>query len=375
MPNVAVASGDGQWAFDIDAQVATSGRAAMVMRVEPGGGSNSRLDYYQCADFACDGHNLVPLTSLGGDPMEPALEYDRGGTPVIVYYDSASPYGLRLSRCRNLVCSETETPLVLTTGIDNGREPEVITTTSGRLLIASRVGTGINSRLQFSRVVCDTDCVNVGAGALLSRGGYDPTLVVDPQGIPFVVHFRPDGINSKVHLERCDDDSCTSATNMWESTGWSSGDAILDANGFLLIALVSNNQLRISSCLTWNCAAGPSNILTGTSNIAGMVDISLALGADGRPVGAYSDQPSTERRLVYVKCSTTNCLDNGGFIAAHTQVQTSVFGQRGSFADVIVESNGYPVIFDQVDFSPAGGKQIGITSCANPYCLPWIRTP
>ena len=375
MPRVAAASGNGQWAFDIDATVATSGRAAMVMRVEPDGGSDSQLAYYSCADFACRGYSTVPLTSLGGDPMEPALEYDRAGNPVIVYYDSASPYGLRLTRCSDLVCTETETPLVLTTGIDNGREPEVITTSSGRLLIASRVGTGINAQLRFSRVVCETDCVDVGAGPLLSRGGYDPTLVVDPQGIPFVAHFRPDGVNSKVHLERCDDDSCTSVTNMWESTGWSSGDAILDANGFLLIALVSNNQLRISSCLTWNCAAGPGSILTGTSNVTGIVDISLALRADGRTLGAYFDQPNTDRRLVYFKCSTTSCLDNGGFITMHTQVQTSVFGQRGSFADVVVESNGYPVIFDQVDFVSAGEKQIGITSCANPYCLPYIRTP
>jgi hypothetical protein len=105
----------------------------------------------------------------------------------------------------------------------------------------------------------------------------------------------------------------------------------------------------------------------------------LALGSDGQPVGAYSDQSGSSRRLVYFKCSSRNCLsyisfDNWG-LSWRTRVQEPIFEPRGSFADVVVASNGYPIIFDQTDISPAGDEKIGITTCGNPYCLPYVRTP
>lgn len=378
--SVVTARDDDRSAFDIDASVATTGRAAMVLRIEPSGGGNSQLAYFSCADFGCEDFDYFPLTSLGGDPIEPALEYQFDGNPVIVYYESAAPYGLRFVRCLDDRCTTSDPPLILTTGLDVGREPEVITTSFGQFLIAYRAGSSPNSELRFARVSCDTPgCIDVGPGNALPRGGYDPTLVVDPQGIPFVVHFTADGANSQMHVERCDNESCTSVTNKFSVNGPSSGDAILNADGFLILASVQNNQLTFRNCMMENCSVGVGLIASATTSITGVSDVTLALGSDGQPVGAYSDQSGSSRRLVYFKCSSRNCLsyisfDNWG-LSWRTRVQEPIFEPRGSFADVVVASNGTTVILDQTDISPAGDEKIGITTCGNPYCLPYVRTP
>lgn len=371
--------------YDIDADVDFYGRAILVQRSEPLAGGNSVLDLVRCEDFGCSGYNELELTNLGGDPIEPSIELDSSGLPIIAYYESAAPYGLRLVRCDDRYCSATSQPTVLTTGVDNGREPTIATLIDGGVLIAYRVGSGTSATLAAKRAMCNVPqgaCDTIQTALTTADGGYDPSIVISPTGIPFIVHFRSDGANSRAFVTRCSNTWCATADLTSEFMGPSGGDATLTADGGLLVVGHHGSNVYFIRCLRQDCTPGPSNYARYTKAIGSPVsNVSIAIGERGLPVGVYSDNPGTGTRLVSFSCYSSDCLYYDSFSPTSynsiwtTRVQYEYFEPRGQSTDVVVTSNGRALLFDQATDPNSLRTTLGITACANPYCLPYLRTP
>lgn len=371
--------------YDIDADVDFYGRAILVQRIEPLAGGNSVLELVRCADFGCSGFNELELTDLGGDPIEPSIELDSSGLPIIAYYESAAPYGLRLVRCDDQYCSTMSQPVVLTTGVDNGREPTIATLVDGGVLIAYRVGSGATATLAAKRAMCNVQegaCNTIQTALTTTNGGYDPSIVISPTGNPFIVHFRSDGANSMALVTRCSDTWCSAADFTVSFPGPWGGDATLTADGGLLVVGHRGWSVYLIRCLAQDCTPGPSSYASSTKAIGSPVsNVAIAIGEQGFPVGVYSDNPGTGTRLVSFSCYSYDCLyldlsqpTNYNSIWT-TQVQAGVFEPRGLSTDVVVTSNGRTLLFDQATDPNSSRTRLGITACANPYCLPYVRTP
>jgi len=371
--------------YDIDVDVDFHGRAILVQRNEPLAGGNSVLGLVRCEDFGCSGYNEFKLTNLGGDPTEPSIELDSSGLPVIAYYDSAAPYGLRLVRCDDPTCSLMSAPTILTTGIDNGREPTIATLVDGGVLIAYRVGSGATATLAAKRAVCNVQegaCDTIQNALTTPDGGHDPSIVISPSGNPFIVHFRSDGANSRAFVTRCSNTWCTTADFSEPFLGPSGGDAVLTADGGLLVVGHHGSDVYFIRCLRQDCAPGPSNHARYTKAIGSNVStVAITIGDQGWPVGVYSDNPGTGTRLVHFACYSYDCLyydsNSPTFYNSiwTTRVQYEFFEPRGQYADIVVTANDRALLFDQATDPTSFRTTLGITTCANPYCLPYVRTP
>ena len=371
--------------YDIDTDVDFNGRAILVQRSEPLAGGNSVLNLVRCTDFGCSGYNALELTDLGGDPIEPSIELDASGLPIIAYYESAAPYGLRLVRCDDQYCVTMSQPVVLTTGVDNGREPTIATLVDGGVLIAYRVGSGTSATLAAKRAMCNVQqgaCDTIQNALTTADGGYDPSIVISPTGIPFIVHFRSDGANSRAFVTRCSNTWCAAADFTSEFMGPSGGDATLTADGGLLVVGHHGSNVYFIRCLGQDCTPGPSNYARYTKAIGSPVsNVAIVIGEQGLPVGVYSDNPGTGTRLVSFSCYSFDCLyyDSSSPTSYNsiwtTRVQYGYFEPRGQYADIVVTSNGRALLFDQATDPNSFRTVLGVTSCANPYCLPYIRTP
>jgi len=368
--------------YHLDAGIALSGRGALVDRIVPLSGGAGTLRYRWCANHSCLNYGESLLTDLPGDPMHPSLEFNESGHPIIAYYDNAVPYGLRLAECLDEYCIDVAPPLQLTTGVDTGQEPEIANLIDGGMLIAYRDGTGATSTLRTKRVICPTweSCSFQNDGQSEPGGGHDPTIVMSPNGNPFIVHFKVDGANSKGYITRCSSPACTSKDSTSELSGPLGGDAVLTSDGGLLVMGYRGSTIYAWRCLVQTCApAGPNTYASDTEVLASTVDeLALDIGDDGYPVGVYSDSLGSDSRVVYFKCVSTDCFVSGGSayeLLWNTQPQGSTFDPRGDYLDIVVSANGMPLIFDQGTEFGDGQRNLSAISCANPYCLPYVRMP
>jgi hypothetical protein len=271
--------------------------------------STLELRLARCLDAAC--------TSVDLRTLDTAVEQERTSIvvppgdlqPVVAYRRSGQ---LHLIRCANPTCSSTQARVVV-----DGTAPSV-----GALSMALG-GDGLpifayadaaNGTLRFAR------CTNADCGGRSTVTVDDPanlvgsnnSVAVGPDGAA-VISYRDDS-TSTLKFARCGNANCSSGNTISGVTA--AGSNVFNTriavgdDGIPTIAFIESGTLsglRIVRC--GNAACTAANTLATLVLGGGTGSPSLAIGADGLPVVAYSvfTAATNERTLRFAKCGNRSC--------------------------------------------------------------------
>ena len=278
--------------------------------------TNDVMKLVHCDDPICGAGDDVPvvLDADGSTGVDPSLQLDAAGFPVISYADTivstAARRGLRVLRCNDPGC----------TGGDD--VPVVVDPAAGGRF------TGLSSSLQL-----------------------------DAAGNPVISYVDPGGSN--VYVIHCNDPACTDGDDAPSSIDGSSvsfpatTSLQLDAAGNPVVAYDSALDLRIVHCNDPACAGGDDlpTVLDPTGR-----DPSLQLDAAGNPVISYSGPLGR----VLLRCGDPRCVDGSNNT---TTLLTSLDGS----AALQLDATGNPVVV-------VGSRLLGaepaleVIHCNDPAC-------
>ena len=216
----------------------------------------------------------------------------------------------------------------------------------------------IDSSVVFARCL-DPVCSEVATttiGAVAANSGQNPTLALDPSGLPIMAYTD----NSNLHVARCLDDACSSVAT---SSPYSSGGGIdglfasiaIGANDLPIVAHARNsgNGLVLTRCLDSNCTAASSTVLDPRNNVGEYA--SLAVTDEGLPFVAYSDLNTDD--LMLARCLDETCS------AFATSTLSTDMDNRGAYSSLALTSDGLPVVSFKTE-----ANEVAFLRCLDALC-------
>jgi hypothetical protein len=255
----------------------------------------------QCAD-------LPGATTIATVDAAPAtvrsttdLAIDAGGLPVVSYSSAGE---VRIARCRNLACTSA------------------------------------------SLAVLDSDASTIGHFA---------SLAIGPAGRPIVSYVHYNGFTSSVRVASCADPECSGPTTIQvidpgTSTQLLGTSIAIGLDGRPVIAYHDDvaGSLKVARCLIADCTTGATiAVVDDPANVVGRLP-SIAIGVDGRPIISYHD--ATAGALKVARCADAAC--NGA--ATITTLDDDPGSTLGTFSAIAIGGDGAPVIAYSEELPGAG---------------------
>jgi hypothetical protein len=252
---------------------------------------------------------------------QPSVAIGTDGLPVVAYVTTATT--IRVARCANAACT-----------------------------------------------VVSSDNEVVAAPAL------NPAIVVRSDGRPMVGYYN---LNGSMRVASCANAACSGAATVYTIDSRNTGQSLamtIGPNGRIWIALHDggpSRDLYLWGCFDQNCnpasasGAVQPRLIDSAGDVGGF--LSIAVGADNRPVIAYRD--ATNSRLKVAKCGPVVLvppLNVEDFCSAPVITDVdSIFGRDlGFYPSIAVPADGNPVISHH---DGTGGAQLlRFLKCANPAC-------
>jgi Ca2+-binding RTX toxin-like protein len=313
------------------------------------------LKLVHCNDPNCAGDNDVVVVldhdgtaSVGQDT---ALALDAAGHPVIAYYHATNA-DLRVAHCNDAGCvggNESIVTVASTSWV--GLDPSLELDATGNPVISYG---DLSNRGELKLAHCDDpNCAggNETIAAVDSNGtlGGFSSLELDAAGNPVISYYGDS--NGDLKLAHCNDPNCTGAdesivgVDRFRTVG-AMTSLELDAVGNPVVGYLDawNGDLKIAHCNDADCAGDDESMVTVDS--AGNVgfDASLVLDAAGDPVVSYRDDGNKDLKLVHCDnaiCAPVSCNGIGATIVG-TANDDVIDGTAG--VDVIFGGDGDDVI-------------------------------
>jgi hypothetical protein len=265
-----------------------------------------------CNNAACTAKTVFShqgAAQVAYGPTDAATGGD--GFAVVTFIDTATG-SHRLMHCKDAACSSPDFTTIGPVGFtEYSTEAAVTTTATGNPLVAY-IDEAQDPGLHV--VTCTTPaCTGRRSIHKIANQVYPNgiDIVRGLDGLPLVVY----SVFPTWRTAHCSTATCSSSTSSTLSDGalaFDNPSAALDGTGEPMIAYgrqgaSGSPALRLAHCLTSLCDQPMSFNLTSVPELDElMVDPSLALGSDGRPVVAFQ----TEALDVYVlHCETAVCFD------------------------------------------------------------------
>jgi hypothetical protein len=263
--------------------------------------------------------SAIAAGPAGGTTAQPAVAIGPDGLPVIAYVTNA--LAIRVARCANAACTAVSS--------DN---------------------------------------------AVVAAPAINPAIVVRSDGRPMVGYYN---VNGSMQVASCGNAACSGAATVYTIDSRKLGQNLAMAtgpNGRIWIALHDGGAARdlyLWGCFDQNCnpasGGGEPRLIDSTGDVGSF--LSIAVGADNRPVIAYRD--ATNSRLKVAKCGPVEILPPpfiGDFCTAPviTDVDSIVGRDLGFYPSIAIPADGNPVISHH---DGTGGAQLlRFLRCANPAC-------
>jgi predicted regulator of Ras-like GTPase activity (Roadblock/LC7/MglB family) len=295
-----------------------------------------------------------------------AIAVPADGRPVITYHDTTNT-ALMFIRCADAACSGVNTPVTLdNSGYSSGSTSAIAISSADGFPVISYNAQAVDA---FSPTLLrvykcsNADCtagVSTDVDAPVGIGvGLQSSVAVPGDGLPVISYFEASDKNLRV--AKCSTASCAgSATvtlfDVAEDSGGATSIAI-GADGLPVVAYTGGTNLaptiKVLKCAVAACTSGTVTLVDGTANVASP---SMRVPADGLPVMSYRDL--TNSRLKVVKCGNASCSTSNTF--------TVIDGgpNVGTYHSLAVSPDGIPVIayFEEVV------DDLKVYKCANAFC-------
>ncbi len=334
------------------------------------------------------------------------------GFPVVVYstgngYDSTNGYGVGVVKCGNADCSAVESYSVIDSPAKGVDFPSLAIGADGFPIISYRNGSSDALKVaKCNDAGCNSTAVNItvveqlpgvalaygtsiaiGADGLpiivygikvakcknayctasnittLGRtdtnGGGLATIVIAPDGLPFISYYPTAGGSPNFGLVKCANASCVSNNNnftLFPTLGGARSSVAIGADGLPVVSVTGEAAvLVIIKCFNATCTYFSNATVDSTGNVGNYN--SIAIGIDGLPVVSYYDQ--TNAKLKVLKCGNLNCSAGNTL----TTVLTAHGDSGAGWTSIAVPPDGLPIIGLM---NP--GNYLGVVKCANPAC-------
>ncbi|MBC7709193.1 MAG: hypothetical protein H7203_03970 [Rhizobacter sp.] len=193
--------------------------------------------------------------------------------------------------------------------------------------------------------------------------GWYSSISVAPDGLPVISFY--DVTNRDLKVAKCGNPACTAGNTVTavDSTG-SVGEftsITIGADGLPVISYydATNGDLKVAKC--GNAACTADNTVTAVDTVGSVGKYtSIAIGADGLPVIAYSNAASGDLKVA--KCGNVNCSAGNTLNAVDTS--SNVTG-----TSIAVGLDGLPVI------SYIGSGAWVVLKCGDAACSPALLKP
>ena len=302
------------------------------------------LDVIKCNDPACSAGGDTGVAIDGGlshvgDYAAIAIGDD--GFPVISYFDATSS-ALKVAKCNDAACSGGDE--TITTVDDTGSVGTYtsITIRAGNPLISYRDETAGNLKVAAcSNPSCSSALVTTIDSAA-NDVGYYSSVVFGGDALPVIAYY--DQTAKALKVAKCILQNCTTG-----ATITTVDDGVDDVgkfsrivrgdDGLPIIAYWDYNRgaLMAAKCNDTACAGGDETISVVDDPVNGVgTHISMARGADGRPVIAYLDYSADALKVA--RCGNADCSE-----ATVTTVDDRA-NLVGYYTSVAIGTDGFPLI-------------------------------
>ena len=336
--------------------------------------SANGLDFIHCGDVTCDlaavgyvQRTLDPSSFVLGGQTSIAQGSD--GFPIIVYHDTTTT-SLKFIHCTTLDCSASPAVVILdgfTAGAGFGME--VAQGSDGFPVIAYQNG---DSGSGLRVLHCATlGCTGTPTSSLIdgaSNAGANPSIAIASDNNP-IISYAIGGSGGMLFFADCVDVSCSSASIVnidTVSTGVSDTSIAEGSDGNPVISYHANGpplngirDLRVAHCSNATCTSAITiTSLDGNSLDPNGKFSDIIIGTDGFPVISYrdSDTPSG------LGANLIHCL-NVSCTVADTPVELDNIS-GGLYTSIAIGPDGFPVV---VNFNNSGGG-LQFNHCDNATC-------
>ncbi len=332
--------------------------------------TNATIKLAKCGNASCNGPNsIVTLASTGSNlifQVYSAIAVPADGRPVITYHDTTNT-ALMFIRCADAACTGVNTPVTLdNSGYSSGSTSAIAISSADGFPVISYNAQAVDAFSPGLLRVYKCNNADCTAGVMTDVDapvgvsvGLQSSIAVPGDGLPVISYF--DASDKNLRVAKCSTTSCTgSATvtlfDVAEESGGATSIAI-GADGLPVVAYTGGTNLaptiKVLKCAVAACTSGTVTLVDGTANVASP---SMRVPADGLPVMSYWDL--TNSRLKVVKCGNASCSSSNTF--------TVIDGgpNVGSYHSLAVSPDGIPVIA----YFEAIVDDLKVYKCANAFC-------
>ncbi|MCI0708668.1 MAG: hypothetical protein L0154_00755, partial [Chloroflexi bacterium] len=284
------------------------------------------------------------------------------GNPVFAYYSSGS---LKLAVCSNPTCT-SKTTRTLASDITSS-DLSIALSSDGFPVIAYQQ----NNNYTGVIVCTDATCGGVIFRTEILGTGDSISLALTPTNLPRIsYHWYHSGNNKgSLWLHVCNDFLCLNVEDQIIVDSPPSPGRIgefnslkLNSGGTPVFSYYDgmSDNLKLATCLTYNCAPGTSVYTTLDSAGDVGTHTSLKLIGGTTPVIAYKDE--TNDRLKLVICSNQFCT----FPAPTIRILDPFMGSFGGDISLTLDSGNRPIVsYDGDTFG------LNLITCLDPTCFSW----
>jgi hypothetical protein len=268
--------------------------------------TNDDLKVAHCDDLDCTNATRTTIDSAGSVGQYTSVAIGADGLGLISYYDTTNK-DLKVAHCNNVACTNaTVTSLDLWT--DVGKYTSVAIGTDGLGLISYFDQTYEDLKVAHCHnVTCTGSTLTTLDSA--GRVGEHTSVAIGTDGLGLISYYDRTDIALKV--AHCSNTACSSATL---STLDGAGDVgtytsvAIGGDGAALISYVawSLDDLKVAHCNNWSCTSATVSTLDSVSRTNGQT--SVTIGLDGLGLIAYTDYRSgSDIDLKVANCRNEAC--------------------------------------------------------------------
>lgn len=282
---------------------------------------------------------------------QPSVATGPDGLPVVAYVTSG--FGIRVARCANAACTVIASDNVVVAA--SALNPAIVVRGDGRPLVGYYDISGALRVADCANAACSVSATTRTISA--SNVGQSLAMTIAPNGRVWIAYYDG-GPARDLYVFGCQTSNCSPpalnalAPLLLDSAG--------DVGNFVSIAVGADNRpviayretgangrLKVAKCgppvfvgpVEDNFCSTPS--VAVADSLAGRdfgYFTSIAVPADGNPVISYHDGTAGSQQLRFVKCANFACTAN----AAVRNIDSTV--GVGSFSTIAVPSDNLPVI-------------------------------
>ena len=322
-------------------------------------GTAEDLRVTHCGSTACSAAN-VSTTAYASPNLVgrwASLAIGSDGLPVIAHQD-ATAQTVVVTHCGNVTCTAGNTTNIADYGYFGGEHTSMVIGTDGLPIIAHH-DTGLDG-LRITRCG-DVACVSNQSSTIdapAGGAGAYAAIAIGLDGLPVVSHRT--NSSQALRITHCGNAGCTAgnvSTTVPGAFGGTLSSIAVPADGRPVISHVNGlDELMVTHCGNPTCTSGHTTVVVSPTEEF-VNNNEIIIGGDGLPLVVY-------RNAVRAALGVTHCGNAGCTAGNVTTTLDSAAGNTGGYPDVVLGTDGLPVI----SHYHATAGALRVAKCGTPTC-------